>query len=188
MEDKKIIYFFLVPLASARCVSCLHALSLEPDLPGSLRFGQHKADVTIFTNLAFVAKNQRLESNPPLVMKSLRTLIHIKSGGAWQWAVSSAWQLFHLFLPYKLGQGDNKLRPDSVSRWIKSAVRQAYTSAGNSQFIRVPVGISAHEVRAIATSWAVFNSAAVGEILRAAYWNSETTFTSFYLCDWPGFS
>ena len=43
---------FLVSLASARCVSCLHALSLEPDprqpgLPGSLRFSRHKADVII---------------------------------------------------------------------------------------------------------------------------------------------
>ena len=67
---------FLVSLASARRVSCLHALSLEPDprqpgLPGSLRFGRHKADVIIFTNPDFVAKNQKLESNSPLVIKSL---------------------------------------------------------------------------------------------------------------------
>ena len=94
---------------------------------------------------------------------------------------------FRLFLPYKLGQGDNKLQPDSVSRWIKSAVRQAYTSAGNCPFIRGLVGISAHEVRAIATSWAGFNSAPVEDILRAAYWINETTFTSFYLCDMSGF-
>lgn len=31
--------------------------------------------MTIFTNLAFVAKNQRLESNPPLVIRSLRSFI-----------------------------------------------------------------------------------------------------------------
>ena len=71
---------FLVALASARRVSCLPALSLEPDpqqpdLPGSLMFGRHKADVTIFTNPAFVAKNQRLDSNPPVVIKSLRSFI-----------------------------------------------------------------------------------------------------------------
>lgn len=73
---------FLVPLASPRRVSCLHALSLEsdpqqPDLPGCLRFGRHKADVTIFTNPAFVAKNQRLKPNPPVVnnIKSLRAFI-----------------------------------------------------------------------------------------------------------------
>lgn len=42
-------------LKSARLVSCLHILSLDPDsqqsdLSGSLRFGRHVADVTIFTN------------------------------------------------------------------------------------------------------------------------------------------
>lgn len=71
---------FLVALAAARRVSCLHALSLEPDpqipdLPGSLRFGRHKCDVTIFTNPAFVAKNQKTEGNPPVVIKSLRSFI-----------------------------------------------------------------------------------------------------------------
>ena len=55
-------------------------------------------------------------------------------------------------------------------KWMKSEVRQAYTSAGNSQFM------FASEVRATATSWAVFNSARVPEL---AYWNNETTFTSF---------
>ena len=45
---------FLVALASARRVICLHALSLEPDpqqsdLPGSLRFVRHKTDETILS-------------------------------------------------------------------------------------------------------------------------------------------
>lgn len=68
----------LVLHASARRVSCQRVLSLEhglqqPDLLGSLSFGQHKADMTMFANPAFVAKNQRLESNPPLVIKSLHS-------------------------------------------------------------------------------------------------------------------
>lgn len=66
----------LVLLASARHVSCQRVLSLEhglqqPDL--LLSFGQHKADMTMFANPAFVAKNQRLEYNPPLVIKSLHS-------------------------------------------------------------------------------------------------------------------
>jgi len=69
---------FLAALVSTRRVSCLHAFSLEPhpqqpDLLVSLRFGRHKANVTIFTNPAFVAKNQRMESNPPVMIKSLRS-------------------------------------------------------------------------------------------------------------------
>jgi len=50
------------------------------------------------------------------------------------------------------------------------------------------VGISAHEVRAIATSWAAFNAASVKDFLRAAYWNNETTSASSYLRDMLGFS
>ena len=71
---------FLVALASARRVSCLHSLSLEPDPqqpdpPGSLRFGRYKADVIILTNPAFVGKNQRLDSNTPVMIKSLHSFI-----------------------------------------------------------------------------------------------------------------
>ena len=196
---------FLVALVFTRRVSCLHALSLEPDLqqsdlPRSLRFGRHKTDVTIFTNPAFIAKNQRLESNPPVVIKSLRSFIASQEEPDNKLCPVRALlyylkrkqprrgNCFRLFLPYKLGQGDNKLQPDSVSRYIKSAVRQAYTSAGNCQFIRGLVGISAGEVRAIASSWAAFNSAPVEDILNAAYWNNVTTFTSFYLRDMSGFS
>ena len=196
---------FLVALASARRVSCLQALSLEPypqqpDLPESVRCGRHKTDVTVVTNPGFVAKNQRLESNPPLVIKSLGSFIasqeepdnklcpvcvllyYLKRTQA------RRGNCFCLFLPYKLGQGDNKFWPDSLARWIRSAVRQADTSAVNSQFIRGLVDISAHLVRAIATSWAVFHSAPFAGILKAAYWKSETTFTSFYLRDMSGFS
>lgn len=79
---------------------------------------------------------------------------------------------FGLFLPYRLGQGDSKPQRDSISRWIKSAVKQAYTSAGNSQYIRGFVRISAYEVRAFATSWVAFNSAPVKEILKVAFWNN----------------
>ena len=120
---------FLVALVSARRVSCLHALSLEPDpqqsdLPGSLRFGRHKTDVTIFTNPAFIAKNQRLESNPPVVIKSLRSFIASQEEPDNKLCPVRALQYylkrtqprrgncFRLFLPYKLGQGDNKLQPD----------------------------------------------------------------------------
>lgn len=117
---------FLVPLASARRVSCLRVLSLEPDpqqpnLPGSLRFGRHNANVTIFTNPAFVAKNQRLESNPPVVIKSLRAFIASQQEPdnklCPEHAQTGQGNYFrHFFLPYKLGQGDNKLQLDAISR------------------------------------------------------------------------
>lgn len=196
---------FLVALAAARRVSCLHALSLDPDpqnpdLPGSLWFGRHKCDVTSFTNPAFVAKNQKTEGNPPVVIKSLRSFIASQDEPDNKLCPVRALlyylkrtqprrgTCFRLFLPYKVGQGDNQLKLNSVSRWIKSAIKQAYSSAGNSCFIQGLVGISAHEVRAVAASWAVFNNAPMEDILKAAYWNNESTFTNFYLRNMAGFS
>ena len=115
---------FLVALASARRVSCLHALSLEPDpqqsdLPGSLRFGRHKTDVTILTNPAFIATNQSDESNPPVVIISLRSFIASQEERDNKLCPVRALlyylkrtqprrgNCFLLFLPYKLGQGEN---------------------------------------------------------------------------------
>ena len=152
---------FLVALASVRRVSCVHALSLEPDpkqpvLPESLRFGLHN-------NPAFVAKYQRLDSNPSVVIKALRLLIAGQQGPDnllcpvraflfdLKWYQPRRGICFRLFLHYKFGQRDNKLQPDSISTRIKSGVRQAYTSAGNSLYIRGLAGISALDVGGFST-------------------------------------
>ena len=63
-----------------------------------------------------------------------------------------------------------------------------YTSTGNSEFVQELVGIFAHELKAVVTSWAVFNCAPLEKILKAAYWNNESTFMTFYLHDMSGFS
>jgi hypothetical protein len=39
--------------------------------------------------------------------------------------------------------------------------------------------VRAHDTRKLATSWALFNGASITEIIRAAHWASESTFTSF---------
>ena len=39
----------------------------------------------------------------------------------------------------------------------------------------------AHEVRALASSWALFNSASISEVLSAEFWRCQDSFTSFYL-------
>ena len=41
--------------------------------------------------------------------------------------------------------------------------------------------VSAHDVRKFSASLAAFNGAPFGEIMQAAYWKSQTIFTSFYL-------
>jgi hypothetical protein len=41
--------------------------------------------------------------------------------------------------------------------------------------------VKAHEVRALASSWALFNSASISEVLSAGFWRCQDSFTSFYL-------
>ena len=43
--------------------------------------------------------------------------------------------------------------------------------------------ISAHEVRALSSSWAYWNSVALDNVVRAVYWSTNSTFASFYLRD-----
>ena len=49
------------------------------------------------------------------------------------------------------------------------------------------MGISTREVRAIATSWAVCNSAPVAEILKAAHWNNRPPLLAFTCVICQGF-
>jgi hypothetical protein len=54
----------------------------------------------------------------------------------------------------------------------------AYKSAG----ITLPRNqVKAHEVRAIASSWSIFNSASLTEILSAGFLRSDNTFYYHYL-------
>ena len=41
----------------------------------------------------------------------------------------------------------------------------------------------AHDTRSLATSWALLQGVDLKQIMRAAFWSTETTFTSFYLKD-----
>ena len=60
-------------------------------------------------------------------------------------------------------------------------MRFAYENA-DSEMLKV---VRAHDTRRLSTSWALFCGVPADEILRAAHWTSESTFTSFYLKDVP---
>ena len=83
-----------------------------------------------------------------------------------------------LFITYQEGKNKPAVK-DTVARWIVSTIRQAYESSG----VSYPKESRAHDTRRLAVSWALFNGASVKEVLQAAHWSSENTFTSFYLKD-----
>jgi hypothetical protein len=62
-------------------------------------------------------------------------------------------------------------------------IKLAYQLTGNSQSLLRLSSISAHEVRALATSWATFKGVTLQEIMPAVEWKSHMVFSQFYLRD-----
>ena len=58
-----------------------------------------------------------------------------------------------------------------------------YELAGKSEELQRLHKVKAHEVRAMAASWAFFNNVSVEDIMAACSWKSHNTFTSYYLRD-----
>jgi len=83
-----------------------------------------------------------------------------------------------LFITYREGRS-NPASKDTIARWIVSTIRQAYESRGTPY----PEEPRAHDTRRLAVSWALFNGASLKEILQAAHWSRENSFTTFYLKD-----
>ena len=81
-----------------------------------------------------------------------------------------------LFIPVK-GKGD--ISPATISRWIRMAIQHAYGNLTSRSLTFL--NIKAHEVRAVATSWAYHNRIPTEDILQAASWLNHSTFSSFYL-------
>jgi hypothetical protein len=66
-----------------------------------------------------------------------------------------------LFLPLKKGVSD--ISAKTISSWICCTILLAYESSGEDFLSHHSV--KAHEVRALVSSWALFNSASISEVL-----------------------
>jgi integrase len=172
---------FLLALATGRRRSELHALSVSESC---IRFAAVKSSVTFLTDPAFLAKNQlsekgsgiivipALPNSGPTNLCPVRTLLKYLDTAFGVRSKDSN----RLFVPIK--QGQNDITAKAISSWICSTVMLAYKSAG----ITLPRNqVKAHEVRAIASSWSIFNSASLTEILSAGFLRSDNTFYYHYL-------
>jgi hypothetical protein len=88
-------------------------------------------------------------------------------------------QKSRLFIPV-LGTREAVSR-NTISAWITSAIRRAYTSQHNE--LQTLHRINAHEVRALATSWHFHHTQSLGNVMKAASWRTHSTFSSHYLRD-----
>lgn len=80
---------------------------------------------------------------------------------------------------YGSGELKNQHNPaskDSIPKWIVNTIKIAYTDKSLE-------GVRAHNVRSFSSSWPLFQGTPIEDIMEAASWKSENTFTSFYMRD-----
>ncbi len=175
---------FLLALATAKRRSELHALDYQ-----SIRWAEDS--VTLSTLPDFVAKNQRPGEQFPIIKvpslaKTLpksdphRRVCPVRS---LRWYLHKSKDLRtnqrRVFISYsKIGK---EIAQATLSRWIVKAISISLKENGNLPCNRATP--RAHEVRAIATSLALMRSVSMENILRAAFWRNESTFSRFYLRD-----
>ena len=171
---------FLLAIASGQRRSALHALSLAK---GHVRW--ERGGVRLIPSPGFIAKNQTAGSPPvEIFLPTISSLSSVRADRLWCPVRALRWYIKRtesvrsspvLFI--------SSIRPHlpvstaTVSRWLVLAIH----AAGDDALVQSPA--HAHETRAMAASWALFNGASVDEIKRAAYWASSNTFVSCYLRD-----
>ncbi|CAG2248570.1 unnamed protein product [Mytilus edulis] len=174
---------FLLALASGRRRSEIHAFSTADYC---LRFNRDKSSVTLLTDPAFLAKNQIPgRGSEPIVIPALPVdssskvlcpirvlLLYLQRTQSLRTSSNS-----RLFIPINKGKQDLSVK--TISSWICKTIQLAY-SFSNEELLN-SMHIKAHDVRAISTSWALFNNASLEEVLSAGFWRTENSFISHYL-------
>ena len=176
---------FLMALATAARVSELHALSVKET---NLRF--ESGGIRLLPNFQFLSKTQRMGKPwSPLFISNFANFAtepkdlllcpcralkeYLKRMRSYHTGETE-----QLFLTYQKGVRKPAAK-STLSRWIVSLIRYVYDKQPAMSLSRV----RGHDTRRLASSWALFNGASVQEILQAAHWASENTFTSYYLKD-----
>jgi integrase len=80
-----------------------------------------------------------------------------------------------------VGEKKTPVCKNTIASWVKNTVLEAYRTAPGKDMENLKV--SSHEVRALATSTAFYSNVAMEEVLKAARWANQSTFTTFYLRD-----
>lgn len=176
---------FLLLLASAARVSEASAWAAKVDLlPG------HSAK--LYTIAGCLPKNTsrtRLHRpSPPLTIPALDDFVTdpqelmlcpVKNLGIFlEKSASRRGDIPTLFFPYTK---HSKMSPACFARWISKTIVEAYHWAQMENVL--PDRPTAHELRAIASSYAAFRQVSLDHIFSLCQWHSSSVFTSKYLRD-----
>ena len=184
LEDLTHKTLFLLDAATARWRSALQALSVKP---GHIRFDPN--GVRLIPDHAFLAKNQTLDFVPgDLFVPKLSSLSpQFRRTKAW-FPVRALRRYIHCTKSLRGQEGRLFILPrrpftpasrETISRWIVGII-QAAPGALDPSAQGPP---RAHDVRAQATSCALFGGVCLSDILKAAAWRTPATFVSCFLTD-----
>ena len=182
---------FLLALASGKRRGELAAL-IADNL--HLQFARDNSKVTLIPDVMFRGKTQRSDSaalpwsipalTPFVGPTELDRLMCPVRALRWYLQKTSTNPLrgprSQLFLPYT--DRAAKTTPAMISAWICRTVWRAYTLEPENTDTN-NARVTAHEIRAFAASWSAFNHVPMEDVMRAASWKNDTTFTTFYLKD-----
>ena len=85
-----------------------------------------------------------------------------------------------LFISFKPGYTSDICK-STISGWLKKCILLSYELA--SKDTKGLLGIKAHQVRAMASSFAFHRNCSMEKLLMACSWKHHSTFTQFYLKD-----
>ena len=173
---------FLVALASGRRRGAIQALSTAH---GHLVFTPH--GVRLVPEPSFLAKNQTLDFTPePIFLPKIGSFSSVREDKVWCPVRALSWYLDRtkpfrshgetaLFLTHQ--SPHRRASASTISRWIVETIssdKSALTGPGTP---------TAHDVRGVSASWALFDGVPVDRILQSAVWKNPNTFISCYLKD-----
>lgn len=170
-------------MASSKRRSEIHAVSIETNC---ICFKKLDGSASLLPQPGVLAKNQLPSvAAVPIVIPSLsrtcgsndtdRLLCPVRSIKFYlDKVLSCRLNRKRLFIPVK---GKGNISAASIARWIKSVIKFAYQDL--SQEDMDILKIRPHELKALSTSWAFINQASLDDILRAASWKSQSTFSSY---------
>ena len=88
-----------------------------------------------------------------------------------------------LFITHKREQVVSEVSLTTISRWIKQVIVTALNSTAQDRAALSCYQVKAHDLRALASSWAAFNNVSTEEICKACFWKGPGTFQDRYLKD-----
>ena len=181
---------FLLSLASAKRVSEIHGLSYV------VSWSEDKSSATLRLCPDFIAKTQ-IPGDPatryePIVIPALTPLVDhtdtefllcpLRSLQTYLLKTAAARpKCPRLFMSTVSTIRHRSISKNTISFWIRTVIKEAYKEVPQSDLQLWK--ISAHEVRAVATSLLFRQNASIRDVMNAASWRSRSTFVSCYLRD-----